>query len=234
MRLCGAAFFLQTRSSFFFLASSLLLLPQLEGIPQWQEKLQKEFTISLKVSRQLLGKTRILARNYLSARLPGAQLTLVSHSEMLPSVSLNFSSWISLSNAERLSHMAQTLSFYRGLLQQLQDYEATKEDSTFTARFEDLSLTLRDLRHHVDYQVSLWGLPRKDDLKDARKPPQILQQQSQWRNRLEIDYVLRSLKNLLSRVVRDFTLLRIRVVQSVPTTPEARSPSPDSSHAGTQ
>ncbi|KAL8176873.1 UNVERIFIED_CONTAM: hypothetical protein K2H54_039650 [Gekko kuhli] len=221
----GAALFLQALPSFFFLAATAPVGLQeekgsrLEGTPQWQVKLQKEFSASIKVSRQALCKTRLLARNYLSARLSGAQLTLVSHSKILPSVSHNFSAWISLSNAKRLSYMAQMLSFYQGLVQQLQDYEAMKEDSQFKAQFEELGLYLRDLSHHVNYQISLWGLPLKGHLQDAAKPPQILQHQSQWRNRLEVNYVLRSLKTLLCRVARDFMLLRTKVAA-------VQSPSP--------
>nr|XP_056720259.1 interleukin-27 subunit alpha-like [Euleptes europaea] len=228
MRLCGAALFLQILPNFFFLAAtaSASLREEkgsgLESTLPWQVKLQKEFGTSLKISRQILCKTGIIARNYLSARLSGAQLPFVSRSSTLPSVSLNFSSWISLSNAERLSHMAKMLSFYRGLVQQLQDYEATREDSKFAAQFEELGLHLRDLSHHVNYQISLWGLPRKDSLEPALEPLQILRHQSQWRNRLEVNYVLSSLQNLLCRVVRDFMLLKRRVARSLPVTLESR------------
>ncbi|XP_054851663.1 interleukin-27 subunit alpha-like [Eublepharis macularius] len=225
MRLWGAVLFLQTLPNlFFFAATAPTGLQEEKGsgltAPPGQVKLQKEFGISLKISRQILCKIRILTRNYLSARLSGAQLTLVPHSEDLPSVSLNFSSWISLSNDERLSHVAKMLLFYRGLMQQLKDYEAMKEDSKFTAQFEELGWYLRDLSHHVKYQRSLWGMPSQAHLEPTLKPPQIVQHQSQWRNRLEVNLVLRSLKNLLCRIVRDFLLLRTRVAKSLPATLE--------------
>uniref|UniRef100_A0ACB8EUZ5 Uncharacterized protein n=1 Tax=Sphaerodactylus townsendi TaxID=933632 RepID=A0ACB8EUZ5_9SAUR len=213
----GAILFLQTLSNLSFLADTAPAGVQeekgsgLESPPEWQVRLRKEFGTSLKISRQTLCKTSILARHYLSTRLSGAQLPLASSSEKLPSVSLNFSSWISLPNAERLSHMAKMLSYYRGLIQQLREYETTKEDSQFTAQFETLGLYLRDLNHHVNYQMSLWGLHQKDSLGPALEPPQILRHQSQWRNRLEVNYVLNNLKNLLCRVVRDFMLLRRRI-----------------------
>ena len=64
-------------------------------------------------------------------------------------------------DAKRLTHLAKMLSFYQDLIQQLKDYEADREDSRFVPQLEDLGFNLRDLSHHVSYQVgllALWGM----------------------------------------------------------------------------
>ncbi|XP_063157147.1 uncharacterized protein LOC134495560 isoform X3 [Candoia aspera] len=148
-----------------------------ETILQKQMNLQNEFSSSLKLSRQLLHKTKNLTQYY---------------------------------DAKRLSQIAETLSFYQGLVQQLTNFEAVKENSKFTPQFEDVNVTLRDLGHQVKYQISLWGLPPKIQPEPI---PQILQHHSQWRNRQEVYIVLHSLKNLLARFARDFLMLRMRVAK---------------------
>ncbi|KAM6449628.1 interleukin-27 subunit alpha [Liasis olivaceus] len=182
----------------------------LESIPQKQLNLQKEFSISLKLSRQLLHKTKNLTQCYLSDRLPGVQVTLISHLGLLPSTSIDLHTWISLPDAKRLSQIAENLSLYQGLVQQLRNFEAVKENSKFTSQFEDVDVILRDLGHQVNYQISLWGLPSKIQ---PVPTPQILQHHSQWRNRQEVYIVLHSLKSLLVRVARDFLMLRMRVTK---------------------
>ncbi|XP_066486429.1 interleukin-27 subunit alpha [Tiliqua scincoides] len=175
--------------------------------------LQEEFRSNLKLSRQLLYKTRILTRQYLSERLPGVQLTFLSRSELLPSASLSVQNWLSLSVAERLSHMAKMLAFYQELVRQLMAHEAQKENCHFTHRFVELSVFLRDLSSHVSYQISLWGLPLEDQPEPTHSPPQILQHESAWRNRQEVYHVLRSLESVLCRIVRDFEILRVKVAK---------------------
>ncbi|XP_063157146.1 uncharacterized protein LOC134495560 isoform X2 [Candoia aspera] len=181
-----------------------------ETILQKQMNLQNEFSSSLKLSRQLLHKTKNLTQYYLSDRLPGVQVILISHLRLLPSINLDLRTWISLPDAKRLSQIAETLSFYQGLVQQLTNFEAVKENSKFTPQFEDVNVTLRDLGHQVKYQISLWGLPPKIQPEPI---PQILQHHSQWRNRQEVYIVLHSLKNLLARFARDFLMLRMRVAK---------------------
>lgn len=61
-------------------------------------------------------------------------------------------------DAKRMSDMAKMLSLYQGLVHQLKVHESTKEDSAFTHKFEELGLYLRDLSHHVNYQVSAPGI----------------------------------------------------------------------------
>ncbi|KAM3821652.1 interleukin-27 subunit alpha [Vipera latastei] len=169
--------------------------------------LQKEFSMSLKLSRQLLRKTKDLTRYYLLDRLPGTEVPFISHLRHLPSTSLDFHTWISLSDATRLSQIAKTLSFYHGLVQQLRNFEAIKENSEFSPQFEDIDINLRDLGHQVDYQITLWGLSSNIQ---PESTPQILQHHSQWRNRQEVYIVLRSLESFLVRVARDFLMLRMR------------------------
>ncbi|KAJ6654419.1 hypothetical protein lerEdw1_007012, partial [Lerista edwardsae] len=148
-----------------------------------------------------------------SQRLPGAQLTFLSHSELLPSTSISVQKWLSLSDAKRLSYMAKMLPFYQELVQQLRAYEASKENSHFLPRFEDISVYLRDLNSHVRYQISLWGLPSEDQPEPTLSPPRILQHESTWRNRQEVYLVLRSLESVLCRIARDFSVLRMRVAR---------------------
>ncbi|KAK9395479.1 interleukin-27 subunit alpha [Crotalus adamanteus] len=121
--------------------------------------LQKEFIMSLKLSRQLLRKTKDLTRDYLLDHLPGVEVPLISHLRRLPSTSTDFHTWISLSDARRLSQIAKALSFYHGLVQQLRNFEAIKDNSEFSSQFEDIDINLRDLGHQVDYQVAclFWG-----------------------------------------------------------------------------
>ncbi|KAL7977343.1 hypothetical protein Chor_009292, partial [Crotalus horridus] len=154
------------------------------GLEATEKKLdlQKEFSMSLKLSRQLLRKTKDLTRDY---------------------------------DARRLSQIAKTLSFYHGLVQQLRNFEAIKENSEFSSQFEDIDINLRDLSHQVDYQIILCGLSSNIQ---PESTPQILQHHSQWTNRQEVYIVLRSLESFLVRVARDFLMLRMRV-------PKVASPS---------
>ncbi|XP_029138860.1 uncharacterized protein LOC114922226 [Protobothrops mucrosquamatus] len=195
--------------------------------------LQKEFSMSLKLSRQLLHKTKDLTRDYESSskketfwfnilgvialldRLSGAEVPFISHLKHLPSTSIDFHTWISLSDARRLSQIAKTLSFYHRLVQQLRNFEAIKENSEFSSQFEDIDINLRDLGHQVDYQITLWGLSSNIQPESTL---QILQHHSQWTNRQEVYIVLRSLESFLVRVARDFLMLRMRV-------PKVASPS---------
>ncbi|XP_058039520.1 interleukin-27 subunit alpha isoform X1 [Ahaetulla prasina] len=187
----------------------------LETIPEKKLDLQKEFSMSLKLTRQLLHKTKDLTRYYLLERLPGVEVPLISHLGRLPSTSLDFHTWISLSDARRLLQIAKTVSFYHKLVHQLRNFEAIKENSKFSSQFEDIDVNLRDLGHQVDYQITLWGL--SSDIQPI-STPQILQYRSQWRNRQEVYIVLRSLESFLVRVARDFLMLRLSV-------PKVASPS---------
>ncbi|XP_033026019.1 interleukin-27 subunit alpha isoform X1 [Lacerta agilis] len=193
-------------------------------IPQWRLTLQKEFGISLRHSRQLLCKIQNLSRRYLSERLPGVQPTSVRSSGQLPSVSLDLRTWLSLPDAKRLTYMSKMLPFYQGLVQQLRDHEATKEDSKFLSNFEDISFSLRDLDHHVRYQILLWGLPIENEPEPTLKPLRILQHQSWWRNRQEVYVILHSLNSFLCRVTREFSLLRTRVAKDTSFAKAAKSP----------
>ncbi|XP_061445811.1 interleukin-27 subunit alpha-like isoform X2 [Rhineura floridana] len=230
MLLCGAALLLQTLLNFDLLvpATSAGLHKEkgsnLEGIPQWRVTLQKEFDSSLRHSRQLLCKTKSLTRHYLSDRLPGVQLTFVQQSRLFSSVSLDLRTWLSLPDVKRLTYMTEMLTFYRGLVQQLSDHEAIKEDSKFVSKFQDLSFSLRDLSRHVSYQISLWGLPSESQPKPTAKPLQILQHQSRWRNRQEVYLTLRSLESFLCRITRDFLLLRIKMAKETSLSMAPRSP----------
>ncbi|XP_032092142.1 interleukin-27 subunit alpha [Thamnophis elegans] len=180
----------------------------LETTPEKKLDLQKEFSMSLKLSRQLLRKTKDLTRYYLFDRLPGVEVPHISHLERLPSASLDFHTWLSLSDASRLLQIAKTISFYHKLVQQLRKFEAIKENSKFFSQFEDIDVNLRDLGHQVDYQITLWGL--SSDTQPI-SIPQILRKRNQWANRQEVYIVLRSLESFLVRVARDFLMLRMRV-----------------------
>ncbi|XP_042329710.1 uncharacterized protein LOC121933787 [Sceloporus undulatus] len=196
----------------------------LKSTPEWQANLQKELGSSLKLSRQLLCKTRNLRRLYGSEYLPGIRLTLIPHSRLLPSSSLDLHTWINLPDAERLSYIAEKLSFYQTLVQQLKDHESAKEGSRFASQFEDLSCNLRDLSHQVSYQIALWELPSEIQLESTLKPPQILQHQNQWHNDKEVYLILRYLENFLCRVTRDFVMLRARVAKGTFLSKDPRSP----------
>ncbi|XP_008115728.1 interleukin-27 subunit alpha isoform X2 [Anolis carolinensis] len=234
MRLCGAAFLLQILFSVDLLVAAVPVglrgekASGLKSSSEWRANLQKELGSSLKLSRQLLCKTRNLKHLYQSERLPGAHLFLIPHSRRLPSPNLNLSTWLALPDAKRLSHMAEGLSFYQTLVQQLRDHEATKEDFRLLSQLEDLRCNLRDLSHHVSYQISRWELPFENHLEPALQPPQILQHQNQWSNRQEVYLVLRYLENFLCRVTRDFVMLRARLVKG---TFLSRGPRTPSSHS---
>ncbi|XP_034992624.1 interleukin-27 subunit alpha-like [Zootoca vivipara] len=193
-------------------------------IPQWRLTLQKEFGISLRHSLQLLCKIQSLSRRYLSERLPGVQPTSVQSSGKLPSVSIDLRTWLSLPDAKRLTYMSKMLPFYQDLAQQLRDHEATKEDSKFLSNFEDVSLSLRDLNHHVSYQILLWALPIENEPEPTLKPLRILQHRSWWRNRQEMYVILRSLNSFLCRVTREFSVLRTRVVKDTSFSKASKSP----------
>ncbi|XP_020648510.3 interleukin-27 subunit alpha isoform X1 [Pogona vitticeps] len=213
MHLCGAAFLLQTLLSYYMLAAAVPARPRGDkaSTVDWQANLQKEFRRSVNFSRQLLCKIRVLKHHYLSDRLPGASLTFVTHKGLFSLTSLDLHTWLSLSDAKRLTHLAKMLSFYHDLIQQLKDYEADREDSRFVPQLEDLGFNLRDLSHHVSYQISLWGLPSENNPEPTPEPPQILQSKDQWRNRQEGYIVLRHLESFLCRATRDFWILKDKI-----------------------
>ncbi|CAI5790619.1 Hypothetical predicted protein [Podarcis lilfordi] len=224
MRLCGATLLLQAvlNVDLFIAATAAGLQGENDSslIPQWRLTLQKEFGISLRHSQQLLCKIQTISRRYLSERLSGVQPTSVRSSGQLPSVSLDLRTWLSLPDAKRLTYMSKMLPFYQGLAQQLRDHEATKEDSKFLSNFEDISLSLRDLDHHI----LLWGLPIENEPEPTLKPLRILQHRSWWRNRQEVYVILRSLNSFLCRVTREFSLLRTRVAKDTSFSKASKSP----------
>ncbi|KAJ7313882.1 hypothetical protein JRQ81_005656 [Phrynocephalus forsythii] len=173
-----------------------------------RDNLQKEFRSSINLSRQLLRKTRNLTRLYHFDRLSGAPLTLVPHSGLFSLTSLDRHAWLSLSDTKRVSHLAKMLSFYHELVQKLKDYEANREDPKFVSQLEHLGFSLRDLSHHVSYQISLLGLPSEDQPEPILRTPQILQNKNEWRNCQEVYTVLRHLENFLCRATRDFWILK--------------------------
>ncbi|XP_044303910.1 interleukin-27 subunit alpha [Varanus komodoensis] len=204
-------------SSYFHAAFSVRLQEEkgfgYEATLARQKKLQKEFGSSLKLSRHLLQNTKTLTHLYHSHYLPGVRFDLLPHSEQLPSVSLDLRTWLSLPDAARLSRISKMLPFYQALVQQLSDHEAIKKSSIFVSQFDDLSLNLRDLIHHVNYQISLMDLPAEYQSKATISPAQIHWYHSQWKNHQKIYVILRSLENFLCRVTRDFLMLKIRVAK---------------------
>ncbi|KAH0626575.1 hypothetical protein JD844_001637 [Phrynosoma platyrhinos] len=214
----------------------------LRSTPEWRANLQKELGSSLKLSQQLLRKTRNLKCLYVSEHLSGVRLTLTAHSRLLPASNLDLHTWsrrcllketknktltellwsLFPQDAERLSYIAEKLSFYQTLVQQLK--ELTKDDSRFASQFEDLSYNLRDLSHQVSYQISLWELPLENQLQPTLKPPQILQHQNQWLNHQEVYLILHYLENFLCRVARDFKILRVRVAKETFLSKDPRTP----------
>ncbi|KAG8140376.1 hypothetical protein E2320_003065, partial [Naja naja] len=111
-------------------------------------------------------------------------------------------------DAERLSQIAKTISFYHKLVQQLTNFEAIEENSKFSSWFEGIDVDLRDLGYQVDYQIKSGSL--SSDIQPI-SAPQILQHHRQWTNRQEVYIVLRSLESFLLRATRDFWMLRMRV-----------------------
>ncbi|XP_032639528.1 interleukin-27 subunit alpha-like [Chelonoidis abingdonii] len=83
-----------------------------------------------------------------------------------------------------------------------------RRDPGLALGLEEISLDLRDLMHHIDYQM--WGSGQPAPLLPGPPAaPRILQHLSDWSNLQESYLVLRAMETFLGRVVRDFTLLRM-------------------------
>ncbi|XP_067420003.1 interleukin-27 subunit alpha isoform X1 [Emydura macquarii macquarii] len=210
MRLCGLALLLQA-----LLSSRLPGLgfpaawrsPGADGTTRWGLEMQAEFGSSLKLSRKLLAETKILTRLFVSERLANAQLPFLPTSGFLPPVSLRSQQWLALPALARLREMRRGLLVFRGYVEVLGRREQELGDPGLARRLQEIDLDLRDLTHHIDYQVWGSGWP-------ALPPPPLpraLQHVSEWSNLQESYLILRALETFLGRAVRDFTHLRLGV-----------------------
>ncbi|CAM2114864.1 unnamed protein product [Caretta caretta] len=210
MRLCGLMLLLQT-----LLSSRLPVLgfpmagqgPGPGRAASWGQEMQAEFRSSLKLARKLQAETKILMQLFVSEHLAGAKLPfpVLSKSGLLPPMSLRAQQWLALPALQRLREMRQALVMFRGYMEILGSREQERGDAGLAQGLEEISLDLRDLTHHVDYQV--WGSGQPDLPPPA--PPRILQHPSEWSNLQESYLVLRAMETFLGRVVRDFTLLHM-------------------------
>ncbi|CAM4566447.1 unnamed protein product [Lepidochelys olivacea] len=212
MRLCGLMLLLQA-----LLSSRLPVLgfpvagrgPGPGRAASWGQEMQAEFRSSLKLGRKLQAETKILMQLFVSEHLAGAKLPfpVLSKSGLLPPMSLRAQRWLALPALQRLREMRQALVMFRGYMEILGSREQERGDAGLAQGLEEISLDLRDLTHHVDYQV--WGSGQPDLPPPA--PPRILQHPSEWSNLQESYLVLRAMETFLGRVVRDFTLLHMGV-----------------------
>ncbi|XP_025050745.1 interleukin-27 subunit alpha, partial [Alligator sinensis] len=88
--------------------------------------------------------------------LPGVQLQLLPLSEQLLPGSLRTRDWLGLTALERLQGLGAALPQCRGALARL---GLPGGDPEFAQRLQDVDWDLRDLAHHVAYQLSVAGGP---------------------------------------------------------------------------
>ncbi|TFJ96104.1 Interleukin-27 subunit alpha [Platysternon megacephalum] len=208
MRLGGLVLLLQA-----LLSSGLLALgfpaagqgPGFDGDARWGREMQVEFGSSLKLARKLLAETKILTQRFVSERLAGAKLPfpILAKSGLLPPTSRTAQQWLALPALQRLREVRRALVVFRGYAEVL-----GRRDPGLAQGLEEIGLDLRDLMHHVDYQV--WGSgPPAPPPPGPPAAPRILQHPSDWSNLQESYLVLRAMETFLGRVVREFTLLRM-------------------------
>ncbi|XP_053871100.1 LOW QUALITY PROTEIN: interleukin-27 subunit alpha-like [Malaclemys terrapin pileata] len=222
MRLGGLALLLQA-----LLGSGLVALgfpavgqgPGFEGAARWGWEMQAEFGSSLKLARKLLAETKILTQQFVSERLAGAKLPfpVLAKSGILPPMSCTAQQWLALPALQRLREMRRALVVFRGYVQIL-----GRKDPGLAQGLEEISLDLRDLMHHIDYQV--WGSGQPTLPPPGPPAPPILQHPSAWSNLQESYLVLRAMETFLGRVVREFTLLRVGGGLGPPLTPPTPPP----------
>ncbi|XP_039394266.1 interleukin-27 subunit alpha-like [Mauremys reevesii] len=208
MRLGGLALLLQA-----LLSSGLPALgfpaagqgPGFDGAARWGREMQAEFGSSLKLARKLLVETKILTQQFVSERLAGAKLPFpgLSNSGLLPPTSRTAQQWLALPALRRLREMRRALGLFRGYVEVV-----GRREPGLARGLHEISLDLRDLMHHVDYQVGGSGQPAPQP-PGPPGAPRILQHPSDWSNLQESYLVLRAMETFLGRVVRDFTLLRV-------------------------
>ncbi|KAM5198195.1 interleukin-27 subunit alpha isoform 1-T1 [Hipposideros larvatus] len=184
------------------------------------QELQREFKVSLHLSRKLLSEVRAQAHRFAESQLPGVNLDLLPLGQQLPNVSLTFQAWCSLSvsgglqDAERLCFLSTTLRPFQALLGGLgsQRSWASSERMQLWA----MRLDLRDLQRHLRFQVLAAGLhlPEEEEGEEGKGlPPGALDGPSQmsaqvpWPRLLFTYQMLHSLELVLSRAVRDLLLL---------------------------
>ncbi|XP_050808383.1 interleukin-27 subunit alpha-like isoform X2 [Gopherus flavomarginatus] len=179
--------------------------PGFNGVARWGREMQAEFGSSLKLARKLLVETKILTQQFVSERLAGAKLPFpsLSKSGLLPPTSHTAQQWLALPALQRLREMRGALVAFQGYVEVL-----GRRDPGLALGLEEISLDLRDLTHHVDYQVCGSGQPAPR-LPGPPAAPRILQHPSEWSNLQESYLVLRAMETFLGRVVRDFTLLHM-------------------------
>ncbi|XP_035877113.1 interleukin-27 subunit alpha isoform X2 [Phyllostomus discolor] len=122
-------------------------------LPLSLQELREEFKVSLHLARKLLSEVRAQAHRFAESHLPGVNLDLLPLGGQLPNVSLNFQTWRSLSDPERLLFLSMTLRPFQALLGGLgsQGIWANAERKQLWA----MSLDLRDLQRHLRFQVLL-------------------------------------------------------------------------------
>ncbi|ETE72674.1 hypothetical protein L345_01469, partial [Ophiophagus hannah] len=184
----------------------------LETIPEKKLDLQKEFSISLKLSRQLLRKTKALTRSYDAKRLSQIAKTVSFYHKLVQQ----------LTNFEAIKENSKFSSQFEGINVDLRDlgyqvdYQVAYQSFGGNTDEGKMSFGFGCIIQFSFYlQIKSGGL--SSDIQPI-STPQILQHHRQWTNRQEVYIVLRSLESFLLRVARDFWMLRMRV-------PKAASPS---------
>ncbi|XP_062957185.1 interleukin-27 subunit alpha [Cynocephalus volans] len=184
------------------------------------QELRREFTVSLHLARKLLSEVRGQAHRFAESHLPGVSLDLLPLGEQLPNVSLTFQAWRNLSDPERLCFLSRTLRPFHALLGGLGSQGGwTSSERT---RLWAMRLDLRDLQHHLRFQVLAAGsnLPEEEEEEEEEEdeegkgllpgpwsgPAKVLVQVS-WPQLLYTYQLLHSLELVLARAVRDLLLL---------------------------
>ncbi|XP_074852228.1 interleukin-27 subunit alpha [Carettochelys insculpta] len=154
MRLCGLTLLLQA-----VLGSRLLGVPVAGPGPRCAWGMRSEFGNSVKLARKLLAETKIVTRRFVSERLAGAKLPFLPSPGLLPPISLRAQTWLALPAVQRLLAMRQALGVFRAHLAVVGRREQETGGPHLAQALEDIGLDLRDLAHHIDYQLQGCGPP---------------------------------------------------------------------------
>uniref|UniRef100_A0A3B4C3Z3 Ciliary neurotrophic factor n=1 Tax=Pygocentrus nattereri TaxID=42514 RepID=A0A3B4C3Z3_PYGNA len=153
----------------------------------------------------------------------------------LPSVTINFQTWRHMEDSERLSIASRNLlTFWAHLESQCQKLELDMQNEresaaeramqkrnkrgrphlSLTQSMRAIQLDLRDLMRQVNFQASSSGDVSQTSTTTAasrKEQPKLTAEVSQptrWVSRLEGYVILRDLERYLSRLARDYTLLK--------------------------
>nr|XP_015223385.1 PREDICTED: cardiotrophin-2-like [Lepisosteus oculatus] len=189
---------------------SLSLLPLVS--PQELKSQEVTFSHSLRFSRKILSQVRSLLVKYkeqqLSDQFENHNIVLRS----LPSANTAYTQWVNMKDGERLTASARDLPIFLDHVKATRMYLERQEKgqpSTLTQAMTDIQLDLQDLVQQIKSQLLAMNQPTPHSPRQGLLSS-LVRGSSPWESRLQGYIVLRELESYMSRVARDFALLRAK------------------------